>query len=144
VITIDSGVAFDFPETWELFTERGRCVFHTPRREEIVLSAWVIVPPGASTERGQYSDAVFENGLEAARRGIAEPALQVIKPLAEDSDGCAFRCWTVIAQTHARDTLFAEAVIRHPRGTIFLTYEAPFVDGAESAFRDLLRMFHQS
>jgi len=47
-----------------------------------------------------------------------------------------------IAQTEAGDAFFAEAVIRHPNGTVFLTYEAPFMDGAERSFRELLRMVH--
>jgi len=49
-----------------------------------------------------------------------------------------------LAETKARDAFFAQAVIQHPQGVIFLTYEAPFVDGAEQTFRDLLRMVHES
>jgi hypothetical protein len=49
-----------------------------------------------------------------------------------------------LAETAARDTFFGQAVIQHSQGVVFLTYEAPFTDGAEQAFRNLLRMIHAS
>jgi len=39
---------------------------------------------------------------------------------------------------------YAQAVIQHPHGVVFLTCEAPFVDGADQSFRDLLGMIHES
>jgi hypothetical protein len=138
MITIDSGIVFDFPDTWERFTDGGRCVFHTPRREEIIVSASHVSGDASATER------VFANGVQATSRSASHPDLRIIKPLAEESGVCAFRCATVLAETAARDALFGQAVIQHPHGVVFLTYEAPFVDGAEQTFRDLLRRIHES
>jgi hypothetical protein len=144
MVTIDSGIVFDFPDTWERFTEGSRCVFHTPSREEIIASASRITGDGPAPERAQAVERVFQNGLEAARRGAAAPDLRVTKPLAEESGVCALRCATVLAETIARDAFFGQAVIQHPRGVVFLTYEAPFVDGADQTFHDLLRRIHES
>ncbi len=144
MVTIDSGIVFDVPDTWEHFTEGTRCVFHTPRREEIIASASRPAGDGPAAERAEWLERVFANGQEAARRGASAPGLRVTKPLAEESAVCPFRCATVLAETKARDAFFAQAVIQHPQGVIFLTYEAPFVDGAEQTFRDLLRMVHES
>ena len=135
--TIDSGIVFDFPANWEQFTDGGRCVFHTPRHEEIIVSATRV--SGGEPVVAQ----VFANGLEAARRGASHPDLRVTKPLAEDSDVSGFHCATVLAETMTRDAFFGQAVLQHAHGVIFLTYEAPFVDGAEQAFRDLLRMIYE-
>jgi hypothetical protein len=144
MVTIDSGIVFDFPDTWERFTEGSRCVVHTPRREEIIASVSRITGDGPVPEGAQMIEHVFQNGLETARRGASHPDLRITKPLAEESGVCAFRCATVMAETPARDTFFAQAVIQHPQGVLFLTYEAPFVDGADQMFRDLLRMVHES
>lgn len=142
MVTIDSGIVLDFPPTWERFTEGSRCVFHTPRREEIIVSTQRLTGDSTAAERALLLDRMVEAGLEAARRGTASPELRVIRPLAEDSGACDLRCWTVMAETTARDTFFAQAVLRHDHGTLFVTYESPFVDGAEQAFRDLLRSIH--
>jgi len=142
MVTIDSGIVFDFPDNWERFSEGSRCVFHTPHREEIIASASRI--GGPSEEHAQVIERVFENGLEAARRRASAPDLRVTKQLAEESGVCAFRCATVMAETTARDAFYGQAVIQHPHGVVFLTYEAPFVDGAEQTFRDLLRRFRES
>ncbi len=144
MVTIDSGIVFDFPETWERFTEGSRCVFQTPRREVIMVSASRVSGDGPAAERAEVIERVFANGLEAARRGASDSDLRVTKPLAEDSGVCTFRCATVLAETAARDAFYGQAVIQHPQGVVFLTYEAPFVDGAEQSFRDLLRMVHES
>jgi hypothetical protein len=144
MVTIDTGIVFDFPTTWQYFKQGKQCVFQTPRREEVILSAYSITPPKPSTERDSYLDQLFQNGLQAAQGVGRQPDLRIIKPLAEDLGACDLPCWTVIAETLTRDTFFAEAVIRHPHGTVLLTYEAPFVDGAERAFRDLLKMVHES
>jgi hypothetical protein len=144
MVTIDSGIVFDFPDTWERFTEGSRCVFHTPRREEIIVSAHRLTGDGSAAERTKWLDQVFENGLEAARRGASAPELRVTKPLAEESTVCSFRCATVLAETMAHDAFYGQAVIRHAHGTVFMTYEAPFVDGAKQVFYDLLRMIHES
>ena len=144
MVTIDSGIVLDFPPTWERFTEGSRCVFHTPRREEVIVSAQRLTGDGAAAERAVWLDRMVEAGLEAARRGAASPELRVIRPLAEDSEACDLRCWTVMAETTARDAFFGQAVIQHPHGIVFLTYEAPFIDGADQAFRDLLRSIHES
>jgi hypothetical protein len=144
MVTIDSGIVFDFPATWEQFTDGGRCVFHTPQREEIIVSASRFRGNGPAAERAQVIERMFANGLEVARRGSSTPDLRVTKPLAEESGICALRCATVLAETVARDAFYGQAVIQHPHGVVFLTYEAPFVDGAEQSFRDLLRMVHES
>ena len=144
MVTIDSGIVLDFPPTWERFTEGNRCVFHTPRREEVIVSARRLMGDGAANERPLSLNRMVEAGLEAARRGAASPELRVIRPLAEDSQACALRCWIVMAETTARDAFYAQAVLCHLQGTLFVTYESPFVDGAEQAFRDLLRSIHES
>jgi hypothetical protein len=144
MVTIDSGIVFDFPGTWERFTEGSRCVFHTPRREEIIVSASRVSGEGSAAERAQVIERVFANGLEAARGGASDPDLRVTKPLAEESGVCALRCATVLAETTSRDLFYGQAVIQHPQGVVFLTYEAPFVDGAEQTFHDLLRRIHES
>ncbi len=137
MVTIDSGIVFDFPDTWERFIDRGRFVFHTPRREEIIVSASRVNGNASLTER------VFANGLQAASAGASHPDLRITKPLAEESGICEFRCATVLAETTARDAFFGQAVIQHPQGVVFLTYEAPFLGGAEQTFRDLLRTIHE-
>lgn len=144
MVTIDSGIVFDFPNAWERFTEGDRCVFHTPRREEIIVSVTRITDDGPAANRAQVIEQAFTNGLEAARRGASDPDLRVIKPLAEESGVCTQRCATVLAETVASDAFFGQAVIQHLQGVVFLTYEAPFVDSAEQAFRDLLKMIHES
>jgi hypothetical protein len=144
MVTIDSGIVLDFPPTWERLTEGRRCVFHTPKREEVIVSAERLTGEGAASERALWLDGMVEAALEAAGRGAASPELRIIRPLAEDTEACTLRCWTVIAETPARDAVFAQAVLRHERGTLFVTYESPFVDGAEQAFRDLLRSIHES
>jgi hypothetical protein len=144
MITIDSGVVFDFPPTWERFTEGSRCIFHTPQREEIIVSVSRVDGAGPVTERSQVAERVFANGLETARRGASHPDLRIIKPLAEESGICAFRCATVLAETTVSDAFFGQAVIQHPQGVVLLTYEAPFRGGAEHTFRDLLRRVHES
>jgi hypothetical protein len=103
-----------------------------------------ITGDGPAAERAQAIERVFVNGLEAARRGSSDPDLRIIKPLAEESGVCALRCATVLAETTTRDVFFGQAVIQHPHGVVYLTYEAPFVDGAEQTFHDLLRMIHES
>jgi hypothetical protein len=144
MVTIDSGIVFDFPDTWERFTEGSRCVFHTPRREEIIASASRIAGDGPAVERAQAIERLFANGLEAAKRGSSHPDLRVTKPLAEEPGVCALRCATVLAETMTRELFFGQAVIQHPHGVVFLTYEAPFVAGAEQIFRDLLKRVHES
>ena len=143
MVTIDSGIVLDFPATWKRFTEGARHIFQTPRREEIIVSAQKLASDGAVGERAVRLDRMVEAGLDAARRGAASPELRVIRPLVEDSEACALRCWTLITETTARDAFFAQAVLRHKQGTLFVTYESPFVDGAEQAFRDLLRSIHE-
>lgn len=144
MVTSDSGIVLDFPPTWERFTEGGRCVFHTPKREEVIVSAQKLTGDGAASERALWLDRMVEAGLEAARRGAASPELRIIRSLAEDAEACTLRCWTVMAETPARDAFFAQAVLRHEHGTLFVTYESPFVDGTEQAFRGLLRSIHES
>jgi hypothetical protein len=144
MVTIDSGIVFDFPETWERFTEGGRCVFHTPNREEIIVSASRVTGTGPAADRSQVVEQVFANLLEVARRGAAHTDLRITKPLAEEFGACAFRCATVLTETAARDAFYGQALIQHVQGVVFLTYEAPFVDGAEQTFHDLLRMVRES
>ena len=144
MIQIDSGIVFDFPDTWERFTENSRCVLHTPRREEVIVSSQGLTGAGPTEERTKWLDRLFENGLEAARLGASAPDLRITKPLAEEAGVCALRCATVFAETIARDKFFGQAVIQHPHGTVFLTYEAPFVDGAEQIFCDLLGRIRES
>lgn len=144
MITLDAGIVFDFPDTWEHFTEGNRCVFHTPRREEIIVTANRATGGGSAQEHSRVVELAFANSLEAARRGASHPDLRTTKRLAEETGACAFRCATVITETIARDALFGQAVIQHPQGIVFLTYEAPFVDGAELTFSDLLKRIHKS
>jgi hypothetical protein len=144
MVTIDSGIVFDVPDTWERFTEGSRCVFHTPRREEIIALASRVTGDGPAAERRQVNERLFQNGLEAAGRGTSTPDLRITKPLAEESGVCSLRCATVLAETMARDAFYGQAVIQHRHGVVFLTYEAPFVEGAEEDFRDLLGRIHDS
>jgi hypothetical protein len=144
MVFVDSGIVFDLPDSWDRFTEGSRCVFHTPRREEIIVSASRLDGDGPDAERADGLNRLFANGIEAARRGSAAPDLRVTKPLAEEPNVSKLRCATVLAQTIAQDVFFGQAVIQHPRGVVFLTYEAPFVNGAEQTFYDLLKRIHQS
>src|SRR4051794_10090219 len=121
MVTIDTGIVFDWPETWVRFVEGSRCVFHTPRHEEIVVSASRLAGDGPVGERAQRLDHIFANGLEAAQRAASSmPDLRITKPLAEESGICSLRCATVLAETTARDTFFGQAVIQHPQGVVFL------------------------
>ena len=61
-------------------------MFHTPRREQIIVSASRVSGDGPATTRSQVVERLFANGLEAARRGAAYPDLRITKPLAEESD----------------------------------------------------------
>ena len=97
MVTIDSGIVFDFPDSWERFREGSRCVFHTPRREEIIVSASRLSNDGPAAGRAQCLERLFANGVEAARRGASAPDMRVTKPLAEESGVCALRCATVLA-----------------------------------------------
>lgn len=144
MVTIDSGIAIDFPDSWERFTQGGRCIFQTPRREVIIISASRVSGDGPAAERAQVIERMFANGLESARGGASAPDLRVTKELAEDPGACSLRCATVIAETAERDAFYGQAVIQHSLGVVFLTYEAPFVDGAEQSFRDLLLSVHES
>jgi hypothetical protein len=142
-VRIDSGVVFDFPATWQYYKKGNQCVFDSPRREQVILSAFTVNPLRPSVERDGYLDEIFRNGLQAAQRAIEYPDFRITKPLAEDRGACALNCWTAIAETKARDVFFAEAVICHKHGTIILTYEAPFLIGTEEAFRSLLRLIYE-
>ena len=144
MVTIDSGIDFDFPASWQHFKQGKQCIFQSPKREEVVISAYSMTPVMASPDRSHYLDQLFQNGLEAARKGAAQPALRITKALAEDRNASRLPCWTVLAETEAKDGFFAQAVIRYTRGAVFLTYEAPFIEGAEKTFRDLLKMIHES
>jgi hypothetical protein len=73
MVTIDSGIVFDFPDSWDRFTEGNRCVLHTPRREEIIVLASRLADDGAAAERAQVLERLFANGVEAARRGSSAP-----------------------------------------------------------------------
>jgi len=108
------------------------------------MSASRITGDGPAAERASALERLFANGLEAAKRAASAPDLRVTRPLAEDSDVCVLRCATILAETTARDAFFGQAVMEHPQGVVFLTYEAPFVDGAEQTFRDLLRRVHSA
>lgn len=142
MVTIDSGIVLDFPTTWEQFSNGSRCVFHTPKHEEIIVSAQRLTGGGTSDERAMQLNRMVEAGLETGRRSAASPELKIVQPLTQDFEACELRCWTLLAETNARDAFFAQAVLCHEQGTLFITYESPFVDGAEAAFRDLLKRIH--
>jgi hypothetical protein len=144
MVVVDSGIVFDFPDSWDRFTEGSRCVFHTPRREEIIVSASRLVDDGPAAERADALERMFANGIEAAKRGSVAPDLRVTKPLAEEPNVSKLRCATVLAETTTQDAFFGQAVFQHRRGVVFLTYEAPFVNGAEQTFYDLLKRVHES
>lgn len=99
---------------------------------------------GPATERSQLIERAFANGLDATKRSAAHPDLRIVKPLAEENGICTFRYATVLAETAASDAFFGQAVIQHPQGIVFLTYEAPFRQDAEHTFHDLLRRVHAS
>src|SRR5947207_2897784 len=120
MMQIDSGIVFDFPDTWERFTENSRCVFHTQHREEVIVSSQGLTGAGPAEERTKLLDRLFENGLEAARLGTSSPGLRITKPLAEESGAYALRCAIVLAETVARDAFFGQAVIQHRQGVVFL------------------------
>lgn len=143
MVTIDSGIVFDFPDTWERYTEGSRCVFHTPRREEIIITAHRVAGTGTKAERAAVLERIFQNGLQSAGSVVSDADLRVVKPLAEGTEVCAVRCATVLAETTVRDAFFGQAVIQHSQGVLFLTYEAPFVEGADRVFYDLLRRIHE-
>ena len=138
MISIDSGIVLDFPESWKHFTEAGRCIFHTPRREEIIVSASRVTGSGPASEYAQAVERVFANGLDAVRQAASHPELRVTRQLAEQTGVCKFRSATISAETLTRDVFFGQAVVQHSHGVIVITYEAPFVDGAEHTFHDLL------
>ena len=100
-------------------------MFHAPRREEIIVSASRIVGTVPAAERTLVIERVFADALEAARRAATHPDLKVTMQLTEEVGFCAFRCDTILAGTAARDTFFDQAVIQHPQGVVFLTYEVP-------------------
>jgi hypothetical protein len=75
---------FDVPPTW--VSEGSRCVFQTPRREQIILSASRVSGDGPATERSQEADI------------------------------CVFRCATILAETTTSDVASGQAVIQHPQG----------------------------
>src|SRR5262245_24792279 len=143
-MVVDQGIIFDFPDNWERLTEGSRCVLHTPRREEIIVSTSRLDGDGPAAERADALERLFANGIDAAKRGSAAPDLRVTKPLAEEPNVSKLRCATVLAETTTQDAFFGQAVIQHPRGVVFLTYEAPFANGAEQTFYDLLKRIHQS
>ncbi len=67
MITIDSGIVLDFPATWERFTEGARCVFHTPRREEVIVSAQRLAGDGAA------SDFTMSSKGSPSKRSLKSP-----------------------------------------------------------------------
>jgi hypothetical protein len=144
MVVVDSGIVLDFPDSWDRFTEGSRSVFHTSRREEIIVSASRLDGDDPTADRAHALDRLFANGLEAAKRGSAAPDLRVTKSLAEELGISRFRCATVLAETTAQDAFFGQAVLQHPRGVVFLTYEAPFVNGAAQMFHDLLQRIHET
>jgi hypothetical protein len=144
MVTLDSGIVLDFPPTWDQFTEGSRCVFHSPLSEEVIVSAQSIRGEVAAGERASWLARMVEAGLEAARRGVASPQFRLLKPLTEDSEACGLRCWTVMAETTARDAFYGQAVLCHQQGTLFVTYESPYLNGAEQVFRKLLKNIHES
>jgi hypothetical protein len=144
MVIIDSTVALDFPASWEQFTEGNRFIFQTSRKEEIIVSVSRISGDGSTTERAQCLDRLFVNGVEAAKRTISTFDLSLVKPFKDEPCCHPYRCSTMLAETKIRDAFFGQAVVQYSHGVIFLTYEAPFCDGAGQAFCDLLKMIHQS
>ncbi|WP_040549153.1 hypothetical protein [Pedosphaera parvula] len=135
---IGSALALELPETWVSSTDGTRLVLHSPKREEVIVSAYRIVGNGLGKEQKQHSESIFQNALRSALNAASHPDLNVVKALDEDRAACVFPCWTILAETRTKDAFFGQAVIRHPETCILLTYEAPFVSGAEETFRELL------
>jgi len=38
MITIDSGIVFDFPASWQCFKQGKQLVFQSPKRDEVIIS----------------------------------------------------------------------------------------------------------
>ncbi len=139
----DSGITLDFPSNWVHFIESGRFVFHTPDHEEVIIAGRRIVPDGKDRESALVLDRMVDMGMEAMRHVLASTDLRITRPISEQSKDSTFRVWTVEAETIARDVFFGQAFFVHSEGTILLTYEAPFIDGANLAFSGLLEMIRK-
>lgn len=138
MITTDSGIALDFPTDWQRFTESGRLIFQSGRREEVIVSARRLEGKVEGSAHEAVLQRMVDDGLETARRSSASPELRVTKAMSEDSPSHSLRCWSTTAETVEGDGFFGQAVLSHAQGTLFFTYEAPFVVGADAMFRALL------
>jgi hypothetical protein len=143
MLIADSGITLDFPSNWVHFIESGRFVFHTPDREEVIIAGRRIVPEGNDRESAMVLDRMIDTGMEAMKHVLASTDLQITQPISEHSKDSTFRVWTVEAETIARDVFFGQAFFAHSDGTILVTYEAPFIDGADLAFSELLGMIRK-
>jgi len=139
----DSGITLDFPSNWIHFIESGRFVFQSPDGEEVIVAGRRIVPKKINHESKVILDRMIHTGMESMKHVLASPDIRITRPISEQSKNPTFRVWTVEAETIARDVFFGQALFAHPEGTLLVTYEAPFVNGADLAFSELIGMIRK-
>ena len=128
---------FEIPDSWRTFADGRRLVCQGPSREELILASNRVDGPDRP-RRSEFVDHLVVNALSAMENTVAEERLVVIEPARRDSDVTAFPCWTMVAETKDRATLFAQAAIQGPGTVMFATFEAPNTPEALAAFRSFL------
>jgi hypothetical protein len=79
--------------------------------------------------------------MESVSAAASHPDLATVKPLLEDEQAVAppLRAWTIVSETKARDTIFAQAIVSNQTDVLLITFESPYDPGRFEAFRRFLK-----
>lgn len=129
---------FEIPDGWEESIDGSRFVYRGPNDEELTVSATIVEGQVSFSQRQVVEGKLLDNALAAARETAAHPELKITKALAMEEGVCPLPCWTLVAETKAKDVLFCEAVVRVTGGILMVTLEGPPGPEALQVFRAFL------
>lgn len=129
---------FEAPPGWAESIEGSRYVYCGPLDEELTVSATIVEGQVSFSQRQVVEGKLLDNALAAARETAAHPELLIQKALAMEEGVCPLPCWTLVAETKAKDVLFCEAVVRVTSGVLIVTLEGPPGPEALQVFRSFL------
>ena len=132
---------FDVPESWTSSRTGNRFVYHGRQGEELIVSGAVLEGEGDPATIVDAHASLLKNAMEAASSAASHPDLVTVKALLEDSETVTtpLRCWTIVSETKARDTLFAQAIVSNGMDVLLITLEGPYDPERFVAFRKLLK-----
>ncbi len=130
---------FSQPSGWSCVSDKGRHIFHSPNREELIVSGASIQGTGETSESEEMVAKLFQNAEMAARKAASHPALVVQKEFCRDERLKNADIWTLLCETVEGDVLFYQAVVRNSRGVLIVTFEAANKEVARDQFDKFLR-----